>query len=106
MNLINIKKITFRKKRAPDGSRTRCEPGAIFTGVPSLNHLILGIGCPSALQFNVTGSWRGTVVSMGCSVIRGICKPASKTEKKTDKMNLNVNASGKGIFFGESNKVN
>lgn len=39
---------------------------------------MLGIGDPSALQFNVTGSWRGTVVSIGCSVIRGICKAANE----------------------------
>lgn len=79
--LDESQKFTFRKNRAPDGSKTRCDPGAIFTGVPSLYHLMLGIGAPSALQFNVTGSWRGTVVSMGCSVIRGICKPVSKAKK-------------------------
>lgn len=76
-------KFTLRKNRAPDGNKTRCEPAAILTGFPSLNHRILGIGEPSALQFNVSGSCRGTVVSIGCSVIRGICKPVTtaKTRK-------------------------
>lgn len=81
MPFSKLFEFTLRKNRAPDGSRTRCDPGAIFTGVPSLNQRILGIGAPSALQFNVTGSWRGTVVSIGCSVIRGICKPVNEKQK-------------------------
>lgn len=79
--VIIIFAFTFRKNKAPDGSKTRCEPAAMFTGFPSLNQRILGIGDPSALQFNVTGSCRGTVVSIGCSVIRGICKPEHKQKK-------------------------
>lgn len=48
---------------------------------------MLGIGEASALQFNVTGSWRGTVVSIGCSVIRGICKPARKIHQNKNSLN-------------------
>lgn len=38
---------TLRKNNAPDGKSTRCEPGAMLTGFPSLNHRILGIGAAS-----------------------------------------------------------
>lgn len=51
-----MKMFTLRKNKAPDGNKTRCDPAAILTGFPSLNHRMLGIGEPSALQFNVTGS--------------------------------------------------
>lgn len=78
MEEVEKSEFTLRKNSAPDGSRTRCEPGAMLTGFPSLSHRMLGIGDPSALQLRVTGSWRGTVVSIGCSVIRGICKPEKK----------------------------
>lgn len=37
----------------------------------TLNHSIVGSGLPSALQFIVTGSFFGTSISLGCSVIRG-----------------------------------
>lgn len=39
---------------------------------------------PSALQFIVTGSLRGTVVSMGCSTIRGTWKAAKRVEEKLE----------------------
>lgn len=66
--------ITRRKNRDPVGSRTRCDlasPGDVCTSSPSLYHSITGSGLPSALQFNVTGSFFATIMSDGCSVIRG-----------------------------------
>lgn len=74
-----------RKNSEPDGKRTRCDLlslGLVFTGSPSLNHSMVGIGSPSALQFNVTGSFFGTTMSLGCSVIRGVrySFAAKKTE--------------------------
>lgn len=91
MSFIGVDiEFTLRKNKAPDGSRTRCDPAAILTGFPSLNHRMLGIGEPSALQFSVTGSCRGTVVSIGCSVIRGICKPERKTSTTEKFIKLNV----------------
>lgn len=46
------------------------------SGCPSLYHVIVIGGVPSALQFNVTGSCRGTIVLVGCSTILGPKKPA------------------------------
>lgn len=40
-------------------------------GAPSLYQTMLGEGRPSAPQFKVTGSFRGTVQFVGCSVMRG-----------------------------------
>uniref|UniRef100_A0A1B0B0V7 Uncharacterized protein n=1 Tax=Glossina palpalis gambiensis TaxID=67801 RepID=A0A1B0B0V7_9MUSC len=40
---------------------------------------MVGIGEPSALQLSVAGSCLGTVVSMGCSTIRGGCEPQQQT---------------------------
>lgn len=70
--------LTFRKKRLPAGRKTRC--CVTLSGTPSLYHTMFGSGTPSALQFIVTGSLRGTVMSMGCSTIRGTWK-AAKNEK-------------------------
>lgn len=78
-SLINF---TFRKNKPPAGRNTRCDPGWFFSSVPSLYQCMMGIGEPSALQFNVTGSWRGTVVSIGCSIILGICRPAREQNKR------------------------
>lgn len=39
---------------------------------------------PSALQFIVTGSLRGTVVSIGCSTMRGTWKAAMKWNKREE----------------------
>jgi hypothetical protein len=36
-----------------------------------LNHRISGSGTPSALQFSVSGSFLGTVIDVGCSVMWG-----------------------------------
>lgn len=60
---------TRRKKSEPAGRSTRLAEG--FTSSPSLYHSIVGVGNPSALQFRVAGSCRGTLVSTGCSAIRG-----------------------------------
>lgn len=68
--------LTLRKKSPPAGKSIRWEPGNIFKGTPSLYHWI--VEAPSALQFNVAGSCLGTVVSIGCSVMRGICDPVIK----------------------------
>jgi hypothetical protein len=64
--------MTRRKKSDPVGKMTRCDfglDGAVGTGTPSLNHRISGSGIPSALQFNVSGSFFGTVIDVGCSVM-------------------------------------
>jgi len=74
--------LTLRKNNPPAGSVMRWEPGSIFSGTPSLYHWMVGVGDPSALQLRVAGSCRGTVVSMGCSTIRGGCEPAEKMQKE------------------------
>lgn len=48
------------------------------------------MGLPSALQLSVAGSWRGTVVSMGCSTIRGGCEPAEEKWGDGDNVERNV----------------
>lgn len=63
--------LTLRKNKPPAGKIIRCEPGSSFNGSPSLYHVMVGVGVPSALQFSVTGSYLGTITSNGCSVIRG-----------------------------------
>lgn len=70
--------VTFRKNSPPAGRNIRCDPGRILSGTPSLYHWIVGVGEPSALQFNVAGSCLGTIVSIGCSIIRGIWDPGKK----------------------------
>lgn len=65
---------TFRKNKPPAGSRILCDPGSALIGSPSLNHVIVGVGIPSALQLSVAGSCRGTMTSRGCSVILGYSK--------------------------------
>lgn len=67
--------ITFKKNNPPAGKNILCDPGNIFNGTPSLYHCMVGGGDPSALQFNVAGSCLGTVVSIGCSIILGVCEP-------------------------------
>jgi len=76
----NLRPLTLRKNNPPAGRVMRWEPGRIFRGTPSLYHWMVGVGLPSALQLSVAGSCRGTVVSMGCSTIRGGWDPAK--EKK------------------------
>lgn len=46
---------------------------------------ITGSGFPSALQFNVTGSFFGTTISLGCSVIRGVRYCAERKKKTPQK---------------------
>lgn len=48
--------ITLRKNNPPAGRTIRCELGSFFSNSPSLYQEIAGVGEPSALQFNVTGS--------------------------------------------------
>lgn len=75
---------TRRKNSEPSDRMTFCDLaplslplpaaaplGAIFSNSPSLYHSIVGSGRPSALQPNVIGSFFGTVMSVGCSVILG-----------------------------------
>lgn len=78
-----IAKLTLRKNKLPAGKKTRC--WVTLRGTPSLYQTIVGSGMPSALQFIVTGSLRGTVVSMGCSTIRGTWK-AAKRKKRGKKL--------------------
>ena len=64
--------MTLRKNRDPVGKITLWDlglEGAVGTSCPSLYHLISGSGTPSALQFRVRGSFLGTVIEVGCSVI-------------------------------------
>ncbi len=74
-------KHTLRKNNPPAGNSIRWDPGNIFNGTPSLYHWIVGEGVPSALQFNVAGSCLGTVVSIGCSVMRGRFDPANEIKR-------------------------
>lgn len=48
--------LTRRKNNPPAGKIMRCNPGSTLSGSPSLYHVIVGVGTPSTLQFNVTGS--------------------------------------------------
>lgn len=78
--------IVLRKNKEPAGSRTRWDLlsiGDVLTGSPSLNHSIVGSGLPSALQFNVTGSFFATIMSEGCSVMRGERYWAARKKRKT-----------------------
>uniref|UniRef100_A0A1A9ZJ92 Uncharacterized protein n=1 Tax=Glossina pallidipes TaxID=7398 RepID=A0A1A9ZJ92_GLOPL len=72
----------------------RCEPESVFSSWPSLNHCIEGVGLPSALQLNVKGSFFGTTISMGCSMIRGFCA----AEKRTNKC-ISLSANPKPLWF-------
>lgn len=60
---------TLKKKSAPAGRIIRCESD--WSSFPFLYHSTVGCGSPSAIQFSVTGSCRGTTTSNGCSVILG-----------------------------------
>lgn len=76
---------TRKKNREPSDRITFCEDlaplsppppaaaplGGIFNSSPSLYHSIVGSGRPSALHPKVIGSFFGTVISVGCSVILG-----------------------------------
>ncbi|KAI9583987.1 hypothetical protein GQX74_010322 [Glossina fuscipes] len=80
--LLDKKKFTFKKNKSPEGISMRCEPESVFSSWPSLNHCIEGVGLPSALQLNVKGSFFGTTISMGCSMIRGFCAAEKRTNKR------------------------
>lgn len=77
--------LTLRKKRFPVGKIFRCCDD--LSNIPSLYHKIVGFGEPSDLQFNVTGSFRGTTVSIGCSTIRGDEKARKERERERKKFN-------------------
>lgn len=72
-NINNIH--TFKKNSPPAGRKILCDPVLPFNCTPSLYQDIIGDGVPSALQFKVAGSCLGTVVSIGCSLIRGAWNP-------------------------------
>jgi len=67
------------------GKIFRCCEG--LSSIPSLYHKIVGFGEPSDLQFNVTGSFRGTTVSNGCSTIRGEVKAVWIKRTEREKFN-------------------
>lgn len=73
---------TLRKNKPPAGSIMRCEPESVFSSRPSLNHWMDGVGLPSALQLKVNGSFFGTVVSMGCSMMRGFSPGMERGRKR------------------------
>jgi hypothetical protein len=75
---LGVEIFTFRKNNEPAGIRILCVGGPILTRAPSLYHSIVGSGTPSALQFSVTGSCRGTTTLRGCSVIFGISNPEKR----------------------------
>lgn len=79
-----MQQATLRKNKLPAGRKTRC--WVTLSGIPSLNQRMFGSGMPSALQFIVTGSLRGTVVSMGCSTIRGSWKAAKRYKRKENEI--------------------
>lgn len=91
-----------RKNRDPAGKSTRWDllsVGEVLTGSPSLNHSIVGSGRPSALQFKVTGSFFATMISEGCSVIRGDLYWAAKKEKVDDIIGVSYIPSYNNIHF-------
>lgn len=51
---------------------------------PSRYHSMIGVGDPSAEHCKVTGSWRATVTSEGCSVIRGGLPTTATITNKTN----------------------
>lgn len=66
--------MVLKKNNDPAGNKTRWDllsEGDVFTSSPSLYHSTTGSGLPSALQLRVTGSFFATMMSDGCSVIRG-----------------------------------
>lgn len=66
--------MVLKKNNDPAGNKTRCDllsEGDVLTSSPSLYHSTVGSGRPSALQLRVTGSFFATMISDGCSVIRG-----------------------------------
>lgn len=77
-------KFTFKKNKLPTGRITRCVDA--LSGVSSLYQTTLGSGIPSALQLMVTGSFLGTVVSIGCSTIRGAWKAKKRIKKKRNQL--------------------
>lgn len=68
-----------RNKSDPSGSSALRTLVVASTGRPSLYHRTSGSGCPSDLQFNVAGSCSPTVMSVGCSTIRG-ARPQDASE--------------------------
>lgn len=55
----------------PSGSRALRTLPVASTGRPSRYHRTSGLGSPSDLQLSVAGSCSNTVMSVGCSTIRG-----------------------------------
>ena len=65
---------TLRMKSWPLGSNIRFDEESsidVTTGRPSLYHVMMGLGLPSALQLRVAGLLRATHWSCGCSIISG-----------------------------------
>lgn len=60
-----------KNNKEPSGSKALRTLLTVTTGRPSWYHLVSGWGCPSDLQFNVAGSCSPTVMSVGCSMMRG-----------------------------------
>lgn len=83
-----LNKYTLRKKSPPDGRIMRCDPGSTLSGSPSLYQEIIGDGTPSALQFNVAGSYRGTITSNGCSTILGEPMPVNWKNRENIKISF------------------
>lgn len=78
---------------------------------PSRYHSMMGGGIPSAEHCNVTGSWRATVTSDGCSVIRGALPVENKmrkwlTEQSFDQVWSFLNASLTSHMCGRYNQIN
>jgi len=88
---VSWSELTFKKNKPPAGSIMRCEPASVFSSRPSLNHWIVGVGLPSALQLNVYGSFFGTVVSIGCSMMCGFSPGEWKAKEKKIISDINFN---------------
>lgn len=62
---------TYLRNSSPSSSSTLCGWSVGASGEPSLYHWIVGLGLPSDTQRNVAGSLLPTIVSAGCSFMRG-----------------------------------
>jgi len=60
---------------------------------------MVGVGLPSAWQLNVNGSFFGTVVSMGCSMMRGF-SPGMKEEEAFINIVSFIPCQGDGCVHG------
>ena len=73
---------------------------------PSRYHSMIGVGDPSAEHCKVTGSWRATVTSEGCSVIRGGLPTTPTITNKTKIELFEYELNGNGICISRLRHTN